>query len=27
LPEKDKTAVKESDTLSIIPSIAGGGKL
>ena len=26
LPEKDKTAVKDSDTLSIIPSIAGGSK-
>jgi adenylyltransferase/sulfurtransferase len=24
LPEKEATAVKESDTLSIIPSIAGG---
>jgi molybdopterin converting factor small subunit len=24
LPEKDKTAVSESDNLSIIPSIAGG---
>ena len=24
LPEKDATAVKESDTLTIIPSIAGG---
>jgi molybdopterin converting factor small subunit len=25
LPEGDATAVKEADTLSIIPSIAGGG--
>lgn len=24
LPEREETAVKESDTLSIIPSIAGG---
>lgn len=25
LPQREDTAVKESDTLSIIPSIAGGG--
>ena len=25
LPEKEETAVKAADTLSIIPSIAGGG--
>lgn len=25
LPDREETAVKETDTLSIIPSIAGGG--